>query len=598
MPSSPQTRREESYGRTVEVETPEQVVLGFELADLGSRFLALTADAAVLLLALGGLVAAATGARRWLDLPDLLGGIGAATLLLLGFVVLWGYFVYFEGFREGRTPGKKWTGLRVVHEGGHPLTLRGAAIRNLLRIVDVQPAITCLVGGVSMMLHPRTQRLGDMAAGTLVVRDRGEGALPAELLAPAVDAGRPRLEDAQFDALDRLVTRGGSLEPKARERLAERLADLLEPHLPAGGRQLERLERLHAEEARRRGPVGGAARRGSAQAARLAAARAERWRAYHELVERARAGGLAALPEEDVARFAELYRAVSADLARVRTYGGSAELGYTLERWVVAGHNLFHRPPHRTWQALRSWLVEGFPALVRMRWRPLAVAAAALFLPAIATYTAVRVDPGSARAILPAQFVIRAEQAPQRLSEGRGYVDVPEMFMPVMSSRLIANNVQVTFFAFATGIFAGLGTILLLAFNGVFLGAAVGLYDANGAGALIWSFVAPHGVVELTAVCIAGAAGIWMGSALVLPGRASPGAALVTRARESVALLLGTTLLLVLAGMIEGFVSPATIPTTVKLTIAAVTALALIAYLTLAGRGEAGRESAARAAEQ
>jgi uncharacterized membrane protein SpoIIM required for sporulation len=174
--------------------------------------------------------------------------------------------------------------------------------------------------------------------------------------------------------------------------------------------------------------------------------------------------------------------------------------------------------------------------------------------------------------------------APDRATAGRGYVDVPEVFMPVMSSGIIANNVQITFFAFASGILAGAGTIMLLLFNGVHLGSVAGLYDASGGGRLLWTFVAPHGVIELTAACIAGGAGVWMGSALILPGRSTRMHALTVRAREAVALLAGTTALLIVAGLIEGFISPAPISTEAKLVVAAVAALACFAYLLAGGR--------------
>ncbi|HZD04047.1 MAG TPA: stage II sporulation protein M, partial [Longimicrobiales bacterium] len=323
---------------------------------------------------------------------------------------------------------------------------------------------------------------------------------------------------------------------------------------------------------------------GSRQAAKLWREHHAMWRELEGLVESARRGGLEALPEEDVSRFAALYRVLAADLARTRTYGGSRELLYGLERLATSAHNLLYRPARRTWSSLKQWLGSGFPGLVRRRWRVIAVAAVALFGPAAGTWAVVVRDPGVARELLPAALVARAETAPDRLAAGQGYVDVPEVFMPIMSSSIIANNVQVTFLAFAGGILAGVGTLLLLAFNGIHLGAVAGLYHVNGAGVLLWTFVAAHGGLELGAICIAGGAGLWMGSALVFPGRATRAHALTTRARDAVSLLAGTTLLLVVAGVLEGFLSPAPVPPGLKLGAAAVVALAGLAYLLVAGR--------------
>lgn len=571
--------------RTIEVETPEQVVLGFELADLGSRFVALLVDGVILLVLLAGLAAV----FFWLDraMESSLGilGWGMAVLVLVVFLVAWGYFVWFEGFRQGQTPGKRRVGIRVVHDGGHPLTLRGAAIRNLVRAVDIQPGITCLVGGTSMMLHPRTKRLGDLAAGTLVVRDRGQGRLPEESWAEEPVSGPPRLSDAELEALDRFALRQADLEAGARERLARHLEELVgRERLPSdsGETATRRLLHLHGDEMGRRS--GGARRHGSRQAARLWREHHPLWRELEALVDVARRRGLEALAEEDVSRFAALYRALTADLARMRTYGGSGELIYALERLATSAHNLLYRPSQRSWSSLKGWLAAGFPRLVRRRWKAVAVAALALFGPAVGTWTVVVRDPGVARELLPAAMVARAETAPERLAAGQGYVDVPEVFMPVMSSSIIANNVQVTFLAFAGGILAGVGTLLLLAFNGIHLGAVAGLYHVNGAGVLLWTFVAAHGGLELGAICIAGGAGLWMGSALILPGRATRAHALTTRARDAVSLLAGTTLLLVVAGLLEGFLSPAAVPSGLKLGVATVVGLGGLAYLLGAGR--------------
>lgn len=597
--------------RILTVETPEQVDLGFELADLGSRFTALVLDGLVI----GGSLLAVLLLALWLgynvDFSPTFGGWAMAALLLLIFLLIWGYFVYWEGYHNGRTPGKRWAGVRVIHDGGHPLTLRGAAIRNLLRVIDAQPGLTWMVGGAVMMLHPRTRRLGDMAAGTLVIRDRGASELSEEeleRLASAPDE-RPRLDDEAFEALDRFVARRDQLGRDARARLVERLTEAVASHLPgpeptagvaaagagakgekAGSRAAAeraegRLVALWERESQRRAAGSGS----SPLATGLVRARAAEWVEYRRLTERASRRGLDRLSAGELERFAILYRATAADLARARTYGAGWPVVFSLEGWVGAGHNLLYRHTDRSWRGLVAWLRHGFPALVRARLGYVALAAALLFLPAFGVFATVRQDPGLAGDLLPHEMLERARTAPERASQGGQYVDVPEVFMPVMSSSIIANNVQVTFLAFAGGILVGLGTGLILVMNGVFLGAVVALFHNEGAGGLLWEFVAAHGFIELTAICIAGGAGLLLGSGLVLPGRRRRADALAERARESVSLLAGTTLLLVLAGLLEGFVSPARIPATAKLVIAATVAIAVIAYLVAGGREHDGR---------
>jgi uncharacterized membrane protein SpoIIM required for sporulation len=280
-----------------------------------------------------------------------------------------------------------------------------------------------------------------------------------------------------------------------------------------------------------------------------------------------------------VSRFAALYRETAADLARARTYGASTELRYTLERIVGAGHNLLYRPPHLPGRDAWAWIRRGFPALVRRQWRPIALAALAFGLPALLSFAYIRADPARAREVLPPLMLTRAEEAMTREAEGVGYVEVPDVFMPVMASTIIANNVQVTFVAFAGGLLAGLGTALILVLNGVLLGSVAALFANHDASLYFWTFVLPHGVIELTAIAIAGGAGFWMGSALLLPGRETRSAALARRGREALGLLAGTVVLLLVAGLIEGFISPAPLPRAVKLAAAGVFALLLVLYL-------------------
>lgn len=579
--------------RGVEVETPEHVAIGYVLADLGSRFAALLLDVLILL---GGALAVGSGIP-WLvseigGLPEALEGVGTAVLVALGFLWVWGYFVYFEGLRDGQTPGKKRMGIRVVQDGGYPVDVRGAAIRNLLRLIDIQPGITCVVGGAAMMLHPRTKRLGDLAAGTVVVRERSGAAIPEEAAVegegPAL--GPPRLSEQEWTALAQYVARRETLAPEVRVPLAGRIAAHLDRHFADHPQRRVLapdafLAVAHREESARRAAAAPAGRGGSGQARVLFRRQKGTWEAYGELLEQARRRGLEKLSEDEVSRFAALYREVAADLARARTYGASPELLYALERSVGAGHNLLYRPETRTWAALKHWLTAGFPALVRRRWKPVAAASALFYVPALISYAATVADPAVGRAFVGPEMMVRVEESREKEARGEGYVEEEVPLMPLLASSLIANNVQVTFLAFAAGIVAGLGTVYVLVLNGVLLGTVSALFHHEGTLLHLYTFVLPHGVIELTAICIAGGAGLWMGSGMVVPGRQTRGRALVERAREGVSMLAGTAMLLVFAGFIEGFISPSDLPRPAKLGLAAVFAAILLAYLVFSGRG-------------
>ena len=149
------------YEDRITIETPEGLTLELSLAGVGSRFAAAIVDWMIQL-------------SIFIALYILLlriGSSGAAIFAVASFLLLFGYDVAFEVLNSGRTPGKRMNGLRVVRDGGRPITFTASTIRNLVRVVDLLPG-TYLVGAISIVVSSRNQRLGDIAAGTLVVRDR------------------------------------------------------------------------------------------------------------------------------------------------------------------------------------------------------------------------------------------------------------------------------------------------------------------------------------------------------------------------------------------------------------------------------------------
>lgn len=186
--------------RMIEITTPEHVVIHFELAGIGSRGVAAAIDVmyqflAYLLLLLAGLgIPMLRGFLPWEEMDQ---AIFIALLILGYFIILWGYYVLFETLWNGETPGKRRMKLRVIKDGGFPVDFRAVLIRNLLRAVDCLPGVPGLpfygLGFCVTLFHPRYQRLGDLAAGTLVVCYGEE----------AEDVRRPLLGDVQvFRLLD------------------------------------------------------------------------------------------------------------------------------------------------------------------------------------------------------------------------------------------------------------------------------------------------------------------------------------------------------------------------------------------------------------
>ncbi len=564
------------------VETPEHVAIEYPLAGLGSRFAALLVDGVIagVLLAAGFLLG--IGVLYFDPVVAVLTriltpGRVVALMVLWLFAVTWGYFFCFEAFRDGQTIGKRMLGIRVVMEGGFPLTLEAAAIRNLVRVVDLQ--LGGMVGGFSMLLSSRSQRLGDLAASTVVVREL-PAAFPALADATAATAA-PRLDDAAFAALEAYADRRDGLDEAARERIAAELTAHVRDVAPPRPGETDDgyLVRLHGEERGRRAAARLGSRAGRAAAVALLRAKRERWEAFRAETARVRRTGLGGIGEDGVGRFAADYREVTADLARARTYGASVETLYALERLVSGGHNLLYRPARQSLRRAGTWLLYGFPALVRRRWLPIVVAAVLLFGPALASYGVLRVHPHLESQLVDAAMLARADEAPQRRAAGSGYIDVPELGHAFMSSALVSNNVQVAFIAFALGITAGLGTACIMIVNGLHLGSVLAAFHNRAVLDVIGLFVLPHGILELTAIAISGGAGLWMGSALLLPGRLTRRAALAQRAADAVALVGGVIVLLSIAALIEGYVSPAALPDALKLAVSGLSAVALATWL-------------------
>lgn len=168
------------------IDTPENVIFGYEVAGLGSRFLAALVDSSLILLLETGVTGLVGLLNNLINLTPL-GDWLIAVYLLAAFVVLWGYYILFETVWNGQTPGKRWLKLRVIRIDGLPISLSEALVRNLVRLVDFLPFLYA-VGVVAMFLNAQARRLGDIAAGTLVVYDQSattlEGLRTAAHLAP------------------------------------------------------------------------------------------------------------------------------------------------------------------------------------------------------------------------------------------------------------------------------------------------------------------------------------------------------------------------------------------------------------------------------
>lgn len=569
------------------VETPEHVVLHFELAGAGSRAAAALLDTALVAAAMF-LIALVGGALEQSGAP--LGKWAIALLFLLYFFSFFAYFTLFEALNGGRTLGKKAFGIRVVLDSGHAVTPTAAVVRNLVRLMDcLFPFLPILPAFLMVLLHRRHQRPGDLAAGTIVVRDSPTdwrlGAVAPSGAEP-VEPGPPELTEPEFELLDRFLARARDLDPVVEVRMT---ADIARRFRGRGPRPLaddaEYLTQLHADEQRkRRGRFAtraqpGAIGRTTVTAERFLAHKRDAWEAFRELATRVERAGLGALPEREIPAFAARYREIAADLARARTYGVDTRVIEYLERIVSAGHNALYRARGRRRVPLGRYVLREFPAAVVQSWLYVGAAFLLFMIPAIIGYALIRAQPNRTDELVPPVLVSRAEQAAERQRRGLGYAEARPEDLPVIASAIVSNNVLIAFWAFAGGVLLGLPTAWVLVQNGLVLGLGFGTFVNYHAGGYLATFVAGHGILELTAIFIAGGAGLRTAGAILVPGERTRRDAIILEGRIAALMVGAVVCLLALAGTIEGLLSASDAPVSLKLATSAATAVLLALYL-------------------
>jgi uncharacterized membrane protein SpoIIM required for sporulation len=302
------------------------------------------------------------------------------------------------------------------------------------------------------------------------------------------------------------------------------------------------------------------------------------WEALDGIVARAQSGRLTKLDPDDVTRLSVLYRDVCADLARAEAARYSASLVEYLQSLTSAAHAVVYGARRPTWHV--GEVLVAFPRALRARWRALAIASALFFIPMILSALATIHDPHLATRMLPeAQLRQLSDAYARGFDRGRaGGEDA------LMYGFYVQNNVGIALRCFATGIFAGLGSVFFLLYNGIVLGAIMGYVIGQGAGLNLFSFVVGHSTFELGAIVISGAAGLAMGWSLVSPGELTRLASLQRAARDVVVIVAGAAVMLLMAAMIEGFWSGSAMPAEVKWAFGGLSFVAVILYLALAGR--------------
>jgi uncharacterized membrane protein SpoIIM required for sporulation len=303
------------------------------------------------------------------------------------------------------------------------------------------------------------------------------------------------------------------------------------------------------------------------------------WQRLEDLLGLLGRGSLRRLHREEVRELGNIYRRTASDLAIARAESRDPRLINYLNSLVIRAHGRIYQADAQGGKRIRGFFAREFPRTFRRTWRFTALSFTVFFVFSLIGFFGTRYDPEfSEIAGVPPTFrELQIETKTHRWEELNKSNEQGATF-------IFTHNIQVTIYTFAFGVLFGVGTLIYLAYNGAVIASVLSLTYRAGFGNDLLTFMVGHGVIELSCIFIAGGAGLLIGSALIMPGDLSRGDALKTRGMEAVRLMMGVATLLVLAGTIEGFISPAPISPGIKFGIGGLTGLALYAYLLLGGR--------------
>ena len=287
------------------------------------------------------------------------------------------------------------------------------------------------------------------------------------------------------------------------------------------------------------------------------------------------------LSPQEVETLGRLYRAATSDLALAQRDFPRHQITQYLNRIVGRAHAVVYQGEALAFNRLFDFALRGFPRLFRETMVFTVIAALFLILPALVAGVSIAAHPENATWLLSesAQALIPTVQNKEL------WIDIPVNERPYASSFIMTNNIRVSFLAFGSGVSGGILTIWILVTNGLDLGGLLGLTSHYGIGFDLATFVIGHGVIELSVIFMAGGSGLMLGWAIIHPGLQRRRDALTLAATKAVRLLLGAVPMLVIAGTIEGLISPSeTVPWPVKWTIGITSGIVLYSYLLLAGR--------------
>lgn len=308
--------------------------------------------------------------------------------------------------------------------------------------------------------------------------------------------------------------------------------------------------------------------------------RKREWESLSGLLELAQKNAKRLSPS-DVERLASLYRAASSDLALAKRDFPRHRITQFLNQLVARTHAILYQGEPLALKNMVAFATKGFPRLFRETFVFTFIAFLLFILPALFVGFVVASSPNTALWLLPEEV----HQLIPIVENKELWIDISIDERPYVSAFIMQNNIRVAFLAFASGVSGGLLTFWILVQNGLILGGLLGLTAHYGIGFELATFVIGHGVIELTVIFMAGGSGLMLGWALLRPGLMRRRDALAIAARKAVQLLGGAVPWLIVAGIIEGFISPnENIPPLFKWGVGILSGVVMYSYLFFAGR--------------
>jgi uncharacterized membrane protein SpoIIM required for sporulation len=302
------------------------------------------------------------------------------------------------------------------------------------------------------------------------------------------------------------------------------------------------------------------------------------WARLDQLVERCQRG-VGALSHSELQELGLLYRQTASDLATVREDVSSRQLTSYLNQLLGRSHNLIYLGHKPKVSGIVHFYRDTYPEVFRETLPQTLLAFAIFAVVGIVSWVVTWHDPAFAYRVVDPQIMETIEQH-------KMWTESIVAIKPLASSGIMTNNLSVSFSAFAMGITAGIGTVWMMALNGLLIGVIGAATWKAGMALQLWSFVAPHGVLELPAIFIAGGAGLEIARGMLFPGYLPRKLSLAQAGGRASRLVLGTIPMLVVAGLLEGFFSPSHVPVAMKFSLASVLFFTLVAYLFSARKTE------------